>query len=167
MPATYEPIASTTLGSAATGITFSSIPSTYTDLVLVLQMVSTSANNDVRLRVNGDSGSNYSSTYLAGSGSAASSGRGSVGGSISALYVAGTSTGLNTFVYQFQSYANTNVFKTVLISSAVPDKEVVRTVGLWRSTSAINEIYVFEAGNNSPATFAANTVASLYGIKAA
>jgi hypothetical protein len=167
MAATYEPIASVTLGSAATGITFSSIPSTYTDLVLVLNMISTTANNDVRLRVNGDSATNYSSTYLAGNGSAASSGRGAVTTSISALYLAGTSTGLNTFVYQFQSYANSNVFKTVLLSSAVSDKEIVRVVGLWRSTTAINEVYVFEAGNNSPTTFAVNTVASLYGIKSA
>lgn len=167
MAATYEPIASTTLGSAATGITFSSIPSDYTDLILVLQIISTTANNDVRMRVNGDSAVNYSATWLAGSGSAASSGRGTVNNSISALAVAGTSTGQNTFIYQFQSYANTNVFKTVLISSAVPDKEVVRTVGLWRNTNAITEVYVFEAGNNSPATFASGTTASLYGIQAA
>ena len=37
MPATYEPIASTTLGASAAAIEFTSIPGTYTDLVVVLQ----------------------------------------------------------------------------------------------------------------------------------
>jgi hypothetical protein len=36
MPATYEPIATTTLGGAAATITFSSISSAYTDLRIVL-----------------------------------------------------------------------------------------------------------------------------------
>ena len=47
MPATYEPIATTTLGSAATNITFSSIPATYTDLRLVLVARSDRAINSI------------------------------------------------------------------------------------------------------------------------
>jgi hypothetical protein len=35
MPATYEPIATTTLGTAAATITFSSIPATYSDLMQI------------------------------------------------------------------------------------------------------------------------------------
>ena len=39
MATTYEPIATTTLGSAAASITFSSIAGTYTDLRLVLSLI--------------------------------------------------------------------------------------------------------------------------------
>jgi hypothetical protein len=42
MAATYTPIASITLGATATSVTFSSIPSTYTDLILVMNGSSTS-----------------------------------------------------------------------------------------------------------------------------
>ena len=74
MAKTYEPISTQTLGTAPTTVTFSSIPQTYTDLVLVFNSKSTTLNYPY-LTVNSDTGANYSRTYLAGSGSAATSGR--------------------------------------------------------------------------------------------
>ena len=74
---TYSTIATTTLASAAASYTFSSIPTTYTDLILVLNGSFDTFNN-VRFQVgNGsvDTGSNYSATRLLGDGSAASSDR--------------------------------------------------------------------------------------------
>ena len=59
LPSTMTPIATNTLTAVASSVTFSSIPSTYTDLVLVLQGSFDSA-DDVRFRFNGDTGSNYS-----------------------------------------------------------------------------------------------------------
>ena len=52
---TYTPIATTTLGSAGT-ITFSSIPSTYTDLVIVLNGNGSrvAGTDDTGLRLNSD-----------------------------------------------------------------------------------------------------------------
>ena len=164
---TYTPIATNTLSSSATGITFSSIPSTYTDIVLVLSLISTSANNDVKVQVNSDSGTNYSETWLGGNGTSASSGRDSNTTSWASLKLAGTSTNSQVFTFQFQNYANTSTYKTMIWRSSIADKEVIAGVGLWRSTSAINTIYVYEAGNTSPATFAAGTTATIYGISAA
>lgn len=159
MPATYEPIASTTLGSAAASVTFGSggtLPQTYTDLVIVMQG-SGSAVSDVYLRFNGDTGSNYSNTYLMNLGSSVLSGR----DAIPAL--GSTGTGLAMNIFQVMSYSNSSVFKTSLGSVAdQPDGRVFRRVMLWRSTAAITSLVVSKAsGNfNTGATF------SLFGIKA-
>lgn len=75
MTATYESIETTTLGSAAANITFSSIPSTYTDLVVVYTLKAETASADIYMRFNSDSGSNYSNTILWGNGTSAGSNR--------------------------------------------------------------------------------------------
>ena len=165
MPATYEPIASTTLGSSAADITFSSIPGTYTDLILVITGAF-SGNETIGVRFNGDTGSNYSSTILAGSGSTASSGRNS---SQTALTVGTngyytTSIAANS-VLQIQSYANTNVYKTMLSRSNNANVGLDAIVGLWRSTAAIDSIKLY--GFYSAYTFSSGSTAALYGIKAA
>jgi hypothetical protein len=164
---TYTPIATNTLSSAATGITFSSIPSTYTDIILVLSLVSTSAGNDVKVQINSDSGTNYSETWLGGNGTSASSGRDTSNTVWNSLKLVGTTTNPQVFTYQFQNYANTSTYKTMLWRSSIAGAETIAGIGLWRSTSAINTIYVYEAGNTSPATFAAGTTATIYGIQAA
>jgi len=63
MPSTYTPIATNTLASVSTGVTFSSIPSTYTDLVLVInyRLDGTGTGAAGALRFNSDSGSNKAS----------------------------------------------------------------------------------------------------------
>jgi len=164
---TYTPIFSTTLGSSATGITFSSIPSTYTDIILVLSLISTSAGNDVKVQVNSDSSSIYGLTWVGGNGSSASSGRDDASSSWASLKLSGTTTNPSVFTYQFQNYSNTTTYKSMLMRSSLAGAEVIFGVGTWRSTSAINTIYVYEAGGTSPATFAAGTMATLYGIAAA
>jgi hypothetical protein len=164
---TYTPIATTTLGSAATGITFSSISSAYTDLVLVLNLISTSAANDVRFQLNGDTGTNYSATFLYGDGTSAASRRTSSASFIALNSGSGTTTNPVVYTFQFQNYSNTTTYKTSLVRNSTAGSEAAVIVGLWRSTSAINQIYVFEAGNTSPQTFAAGTTATIYGIAAA
>lgn len=69
MAATYEPIATTTASGSSSSITFSSISSAYTDLVLVANASVTSGSDTAILRFNGDTGSNYSRTFLSGNGS--------------------------------------------------------------------------------------------------
>lgn len=160
---TYTPIATTTLGSAASSYSFTSIPSTYTDLILVFAG-SSSAGNAPYFTVNGDSGTNYSTTALLGNGSAASSGRTS---NQAVGYLGGFSVGIGTsqatMVIQFQNYSNTTTYKTVLSRLSATQYEAEATVSLWRSTSAINRIDVGIGG----ATYSVGSTFTLYGIAAA
>ena len=166
MASTYTPIATQTLGSAAASVTFSSIPSTYTDLVLVMDFSITTANDSVYLRLNSDSGTNYSNTTLSGNGSTAYSGRDSSSSSGIRLSAYNTAQGASTRqvnITQFQNYANTTTNKTVLNRySSVGGTEAI--VGLWRSTSAITSILLrFYSSQN----FESGSTFTLYGIKAA
>ena len=167
MPATYEPIATTTLGSAASSITFSSIPATYTDLRLVLVgSRETAGSSDVLLRFNGTGGTAYSQTILYGDGSSAASARDTSTSSINMTYFGvGLTTGLRMYTADIFSYAgSTN--KTALVESnedANGSGRVGRRVGLWRNTAAITQVSVTVSSDN----FAIGTVATLYGIKAA
>ena len=163
MPATYEPIATTTLGSAASSITFSSISSAYTDLRLVL-VGTTATSGAIYLQFNSDTGSNYSSTSLEGRGTTANSQRLSNRTKIEleGYWFANTSTTPFLQTVDVFSYAgSTN--KTVLTTASNDQNgsgEVLRTVGLWRSTSAITRIDIV-AGTPNLAT---GTTATLYGI---
>ena len=164
MPRTYEPIASQTLSSAVADVTFTSIPGTYTDLVLVTNIGTTSGTGNIQLQVNSDTGSNYSTTWLLGSGSAASSSR--VSNDTQGVYIGEFSATANLgqpSIVQIMSYANTNVNKTVLSSSCVASSWVTRQVGLWRSTAAITSVSVRAGGF----TFQQGGTFSLYGVKAA
>ena len=163
MPSTYEPIATTTLGSAAASITFSSIPATYTDLRLVLSGTVTVGGYGFYARFNSDSGTNYSRSNLFGDGSSAGTNAAVTNTSTPYQSQSGMSSTVPT-LYEFDifSYAG-STYKTML-SKASEDKNGSGTVALfvtlWRSTSAINSVS-FINGN----TFAAGTTATLYGIK--
>ena len=168
MPAgnTYEAIATTTLSSAQSTVTLSSIPSTYTDLVIISQPKSTATEGIVYIQFNSIGGTSYSSTYIYGSGSAASSGRRTSSGlGVIAENAYATSTaGNTTFVTQIFNYANTTTFKTYLSRGKRTDSQGVEAmVGLCRDTSAINSVSFAIGGT----TFAAGSVFSIYGIKAA
>jgi hypothetical protein len=163
MPAgsTYTPIATTTLGSAAVSVTFSSVPSTYTDLVLVLNGT-TPSSIGIGLRFNSDSGTNYSNTFVAGDGSAAFSGRAS---NFTMGRFGNINTSNTTAIAQIQNYSNTTTFKTTLGRAATPADFVVAYVNLWRNTAAINNIVVIT--DNSSTQFQTGTTFTLYGIASA
>ena len=167
MDKTYEPIATQTLGSAAASVIFSSIPQTFTDLVLVTQVLQVAGSSSLRVRFNGDSGSNYSRTSLDGNGSSALSGRES---SITSGYVtlyAPTTTAFAIGICNFQNYSNSTTYKTFISRGGRAGEGDSAIVGLWRDTDAITSIEL-----SLGVTFPSNNLASgstftLYGIKAA
>lgn len=161
MSSTYRAISSTTLSSPASVISFSSIPSTYTDLVLVLDG-NLGFSDTIVVQVNGDSASNYSQTLIRQD---SGSGGGSVKSSRPTNQMYFTTNVLSavnriTCTFEFMSYSNTNMFKQFLCSYAAPATTIQMSAGLWRSTSAISSIALSTSG------YASGFTASLYGIKA-
>ena len=166
MPATYEPIATTTLGSAAAEINFTSISSAYTDLRLIYTGSPVTNGVTFGIRFNSDSTNLYSATLLRGDGTSATSTRVTTA---STYYITSNSVGGSSTIPTFSaldlfSYAG-STFKTSLLTMS-NDKngsgDVIRQVGLYRSTTAISAIklFTFSGGNE----FATGTTATLYGI---
>jgi hypothetical protein len=147
---------------------FTNIPSTYQDLYVVGSVApdATRTATSLWLRLNGDSGTNYSITQLDGNASAVSSSR-AANNTIFGLNFSLVSGNPGTFQMWILNYASTSVFKTVLIRSANDNNGAGTTTvaaGLFRTTAAINAINLLYPGGNSQT---ANTTASLYGIRAA
>jgi len=161
---TYTPIATTTLGSAQASVTFSSISGSYTDLVLIINGALSSSTADILLTFNSDSGSNYSTTKLAGSGSSAISSRVSNQNSIPLEWYAylDTTYAYNSITNIF-NYSNTTTYKTLIARANQAATGVNANVGLWRSTSAITTILL----TASASTFVSGSTFTLYGIAAA
>ncbi len=152
---TYTPLATVTLASTATSITFSSIPATYRDLVLVLNGKSTGA-AETRIRLNGDTTSNYYYVRMGGSSGGAFSDDSTT--NYLSVAVADTTEGFQAMV-QLMDYSATDKHKTVIERTQRSGLgEVFAIGGRWASTSAVTTIQVYNP------TFAVGFTASLYGI---
>ena len=162
---TYTPIATTTLGSAATSYTFTSVPSTYTDIVLVFSGI---INGNTFLVFNSDTGSNYSQTNMySQASSTVSSSRGT---NLPNIYIGHfmnypLQDGQSNFIMNIQNYANTSVYKTGIfrVNNATGQK-IEESVTLWRSTSAINSIQVLSDVTNG---MQSGSQLTIYGIASA
>lgn len=164
MPAgsTYTPIATTTLTGSSNTLTFTSIAGTYTDLIIASAASMPSTDDAFLVQFNSDTGTNYSTTFLYGNGSAAVSGRAS--SATSTIQGRAGNATFGTSYIQFQNYSNTTTYKTVLSRGGSASGLVVAYVGLWRSTAAITSIKLTsESGNN----FSNGSMFTLYGIASA
>lgn len=160
MPVTYKPIATQTLGSAAASVTFSSIPSTYTDLVLIVNASLASGAASTLMRYNSDSGNNYSGTRLIGDGSSATSQRTTNANNNDIGYF---NTSMCASMVSIQNYSNSTTYKTCLVRANTTDY-VFGQVQMWLNTAAVTSINIT---NSSAVNFNAGSTFTLYGIKAA
>ena len=171
MANTYTLISSNVLGSSAASVTFSSIPATYTDLVLRMSArCTTAANNMVLgLRINGLSTTIYSNTFLQGTGSAASSGASATQTELNGNTFQGDATTANTFTsieFYIPSYTVAQNKPISGISSGENNATAAltkATANLIRSTATISSIFLFE--QSSAALFSSGSSFYLYGIK--
>jgi len=160
---TYTPIATTTLASAASSYTFTSIPATYTDLVLIVSGT-VSTNGQICLQFNSNTATNYSATAIYGNGSSAGSARDSDDNNMVGAFGFFDTTAVSTSIVSIMNYSNTTTFKTAIGRGNSTPLYVHAGVGLWRQTSAINEIKAFVTGGYNWST---GTTFTLYGILAA
>ena len=160
---TYTPISTQTLSANAASVTFSGIPQTYTDLVLVGAVGSTSTSFDrgMRLQFNGDTTSLYSDTDIYGEASTAASFRRSSQTQTTVLEAIARSGNYSAYTINIMNYANTTTNKTVIARGGTTNL-ISASVGLWRSTAAINSITI----NLNSDNIASGSTFTLYGIGA-
>ena len=167
MAITYTPIATQTLSSATTSVTFSSISGTYTDLKFVIIAGQTPLNENMRWRYNSDTGGNYAYTQILGNGTTASSSRSN--SSVTGLQLSGDLGGsaiASLIKIDIMNYSNTTTHKPSLTRfDSIQKSRTQLNIGLWMSTSAITSV-TFDFTNGTD-TFVAGSTFSLFGIKAA
>lgn len=171
MANTFTLISATTLGSNASSFSFTSIPSTYTDLyVLASLRDGTGIGNQtpVRMTINADGSSIYSNTILTGGGSSTSGSRASNQPTMYTGSMNGTYTTTDSFSNLQIYIPNYTISQNRQISIAqyqenfdISTAMIVATGGLYRSTTTISSIEFQPNGR----TFATNSSFYLYGIK--
>jgi len=155
---TYTPLATVTLGSSASSVTFSSIPATYRDLILVTNLThSASTEIDLAIRFNSDTGANYSRVAMTGDGS--TTGSFAQTGITSASVLAGSTT-ISTGLIQIMDYSATDKHKTILARGNLTAGRVSAFCLRWGNTVAITtmSVAVLSGNYNSGSRF------DLYGV---
>lgn len=173
-PGAMIPIATVTVGTAQSTITFSSIPQNYEHLqIRGISKTSYTGASQIGLRFNSDNTTNYNSHYLEGDGTSAAGGN--IGAANVAIIARTTSSGggygtsnFGALVLDVLDYANTNKYKT---TRCLNGWDVTGGgysgfySGLWLSTSAVNTITLYIGGGAF--NFAQYSSFALYGIKRA
>lgn len=170
MATTYTLISSNVLTSSAASVTFSSIPSTYTDLVLKCSVRTDRASTSDQLRItfNGDSSTNYSYITLLGDGSTGSSQNLANASFSQNHYVDGNTATSNTFGNSEIYIPNylVSVNKPLSGFSAAENNAtsaiITAVASLWRNTAAITSIGIVPTTGPN---FVSGSTFYLYGIK--
>jgi len=152
----------TVTGSAVASVEFTGISQSYTDLIIIAnEKLSTTADASVTLRFNGDTTSNYATTYVDGNGTTASGG---VEINQTLMIVGYANQTINNNIIHIMNYSNATTTKAVIARSGSGSSTVRATTSLWRkSPEAITSIVV---GLNTATLFDVGSTFSLYGIKA-
>lgn len=174
-PSSYESIATATGTGSSGTITFSSIPSTYQHLQIryIAKDTRTGTNDNLRIRLNNDTSTNYARHTLRGTGATVDA-----TASTSATWIdcnnaiadtpTGTTNMMGVGILDLHDYASTTKNKTLRIINGFDynytnstDGIISLYSGLWMSTSAVNRIDLISSGT----AFNTSSVFSLYGIK--
>ena len=174
MPSTYTLISSNVLTSSAASVTFSAIPSTYTDLVLRISARTDAATiwgGNIQVEANGSTGSTslFSNTEITGSGSAASSARNSAasawygdGGRVdTAGNTASTFTSDEWYIAGYATANNKVASRSNASENNTTAAYINASANLWRSTSAITSLFI----NSYAGSFVSGSSFYLYGLK--
>lgn len=163
---TYDPIASQTLTSSVSSVTFSSIPTdgTYRDLVLVVQAKPTSGTNAYMETRFNSVNSGYFTVISEGASPFTPSN--TVTGTTGLIFVNNTQdfnqTNGGITILNIMNYAQTDKHTSVLARLNNPDLGVLMGAGRWGNTAAVNTIRLELFGTS----FASGSTFNLYGVSA-
>jgi hypothetical protein len=169
---TYQLIGSTTLTSTQTIISFTSIPATYTDLVLRISARTNagSTNDSIEITFNGDTSSNYSTRVFYGTGN------GGVGadqytsnvpsrawyGATGNTATASTFGSTEVYIPNYLASQNKQIRIFGLAETNATAALMASVASLWRNTAAITSITLDPL--DGAATFQIGSSFKLYGI---
>jgi len=161
---TYEPIATFTTNGSTQTYTFgasNTLPQTYTDLILVVNDINSTASFDSRINFNSSTSAIYSRTGLRGSGSVANS---YYQTGLPGFFITSDGSANNTkpSIVHIMSYSNSTTYKTILVRSNDASTGLSALVQLWRSTAAVTQIDFYTS-----TAMASGGTLTLYGIAAA
>lgn len=160
MTATYIALANTTVTGTPSSVTFGSIPNTYTDLVLVMETITSTAATKL-IRFNADSGANYEFMRFSGNGTAGSQAENNNGTSaLPSAIATDTSTGRLFTRVNVMGYCRTGKTRSGLINNGRAGSAIDMTGFRWNNTNAITSIAI----SLSTGTFTAGSTLALYGI---
>lgn len=168
--ATYELIETITLGSNAESVTFSDIPQTFTDLKVVMSARTTDTSGDGYgvpiVRINNDSGANYSGRRIRATGSGVSAAVTPTTFLYTGIWTGAYATA-NSFTnseFYIPNYTG-STYKSCSATSATESNTTLSyielTASMWLNTAAITSIAII--GYNT--IMVTNSSFSLYGIK--
>jgi hypothetical protein len=157
---TYVSLATITLSSATNTVTFSSIPATYRDLVVIING-NTSTTSELQVNFNADgTAGNYSTVRMSGDAGAGAASATS-GRWIAFMVATGVVARQNVF-HQIFDYSATDKHKTALFNDDRGSNSVLRGAQRWANNNAVTSLTY----NTISANFIAGTTLSLYGIAA-
>ena len=157
---TYTQINSVTLAAASASVSFSAIPASYRDLVVIVEGNTATSGRPV-MRFNADTGSNYTSVMMSAGGSPYSA-------TISTTYIDPipdySVTGKFSAIWQVMDYSTTDKHKSLLVRLNQHDALIVHaSAGRWANANAITALSVL---TNNGANYSSGTTFTLYGIEA-
>jgi hypothetical protein len=160
-------ISSNTLGSSASTVTFSSIPSTYTDLLLKISSRFDGNSNSFTISFNGNTSSVYRNTYYNSNGSSLeTSNSGStelfLGGVNTSPSTASTFGNIEVYIPNYQVTANKPFSSFGVNENNATAAKIEMNAGLFLSTDAITSIGLYGGGSYN---FVSGSSFYLYGIK--
>ena len=163
MGTTYALISQAVITTPTVTATFSSIPATYTDLVLVYTGKVNYANYYSVIYFNGDTTkTNYQYNALQMNTTVVSD---SAASSYATYGFTNSTTIPSVAILDINDYATTTSQKTAMSRFSNTNNQAQVTIATWRNTAAITEISL--TGYYGAGAFDAGSVLSLYGIKAA
>jgi len=159
---TFDAIRTTTVADTTTStISWTDIPQTYTDLVIMINAAKiASPAVDLLARFNNDSGSNYSYNVFGTNGT--STPTASQAASVSALYGGGFYTQQGLTRLDINSYSNTTLYKTMTSRMGTTENFIEIWNATWRNVAAINRIDII----SSNGAFTVGSKFTMFGIRA-